>query len=110
MSATPRTWMRAETFFSPVSPLAFAIVCDSVPSGTVPPSTNPSPTRPRRNGQGLFGETWIEGSKRGFGAESCMAQILKTANREIQTRGDRARKVLTNRQHVILLQRVAECG
>ncbi len=43
-----------------------AIVCDSVPSGTVPPSTKPSPTRPRRNGQGLFGETWIEGSRGGF--------------------------------------------
>ncbi|MGY4329620.1 hypothetical protein ACVWWG_004037 [Bradyrhizobium sp. LB7.2] len=74
MSATPRTWMRAKAFFSPVSPVAFAIVCDSVPSGTVPPSTKPSPTRPRRNGQGLFGETWMEGSKGGFEAESCMAQ------------------------------------
>ena len=30
ISATPRTWTRAEVFFSPVSPLAFAMVCDSV--------------------------------------------------------------------------------
>src|SRR3954467_9982713 len=100
--------MRAETFFSPVSPLAFAIVCDSVPSGTVPPSTNPSPTRPRRNGQGLFGETWTEGSKGGFGTESCMAQYPENGASSKYRRGDRARKLLTNRQGVILLQRVVE--
>jgi hypothetical protein len=45
--------------FSPFSPLAASIFLERVESGTVWPSTKPSATSARRNGQGLFGETSI---------------------------------------------------
>jgi len=58
----------------------------------------------------LSGETWIEGARGGFEAGSCMAQNPEKQRIAKYGGADQARKVLTNRQQAILLQRVEECG